>query len=94
MLVSLLRIVEVGLASQADWRRERRYTRGMAPHVHAWDTSYEFDGTTYRECSDPDCRGHQQWVCALDRWSDTFDTPSPRERDEQRKAERESASAG
>ena len=50
---------------------------------------YEFDGTTYRECSDPDCRCHQQWVCALDRWSDAFEAPSPRERQGQRQAERE-----
>ena len=56
-------------------------------HPHEWNQPYEFKGTTYRECSDPDCRCHQQWVCVLDRWSDTFETPSPRERAEQRTTE-------
>jgi hypothetical protein len=59
----------------------------MAQHVHEWDTSYEFHGSTYRECSDPACRAHQQWVCALDRWSDTFETPSPRGREGRRSVE-------
>ncbi len=65
----------------------------MAQHVHQWDTSYELDGTTYRECSDAACPCHQQWICALDRWSDTFETPSPRERQERRRAERERPAA-
>ena len=67
----------------------RGYTRGMARHAHSWDTDYEFHGATYRECADPECRGHQQWICALDRWSDAFETPSPREREALRKAEAE-----
>ena len=77
------------MAPLALHRAQRRYTRAMARHLHEWDSPYEFDGTTYRECSDPDCRCHQQWVCALDRWSDAFETPSPRERQGQRQAERE-----
>mgnify|MGYP001822241593 CR=1 FL=1 len=60
----------------------------MAQHDHAWAASYEFKGATYRECSEPGCRGHQQWICALDRWSDDLETPSPREREVQREAER------
>jgi hypothetical protein len=85
--------VEVTALPLAFRRPSRRYTRTMAPHPHEWDRSYEFAGTTYRECSDPDCRAHQQWICALDRWSDAFETPSPRERDAQRDAEREAARA-
>ncbi len=65
------------------------YTPVMAPHTHRWDADYEFHGTTYRECADPECRGHQQWICALDRWSDAFETPSPREREALRKADDE-----
>ena len=84
--------MEVAVAPQACPWSEPRYTRAMAKHAHEWDTSYEFRGTTYRECSDPDCRGHQQWVCALDRWSDPFETPSPQKRDERRKQEREAPS--
>ena len=66
-----------------------RYTRDMAPHAHDWDATYEFNGTTYRECRHPDCQGHQQWICALDRWSDTFETPAPRRREVRRKTEAE-----
>ena len=66
----------------------------MSRHTHEWDVSYELDGTTYRECSDPGCHGHQQWICGLDRWSDTFETPSPRERESQRLTEREAPRTG
>ena len=66
----------------------------MAKHDHEWNASYEFRSTTYRECSEPACRAHQQWVCALDRWSDAFETPSPRERDKQRKVQPEAPPAG
>ncbi len=48
--------------------------------AHTWGPIYELEGASYRECSDPDCHGHQEWICALDRWSDAFDTPSPRVR--------------
>ncbi len=50
--------------------------------AHAWGRVYEFNGASYRECTDPDCNGHQEWICLLDRWSDAFETPSPRERAE------------
>ncbi len=80
--------MEVRSAPLACPSSNSRYTRQMAQHDHAWEASYEFRGTTYRECSDSGCRGHQQWVCALDRWSDDLETPSPRERQEQREAER------
>ena len=81
--------LESGLAAGAG---DTAYTRGMARHEHAWDASYEFGGITYRECAAPDCRSHQQWVCALDRWSDTFATPSPRQREAQRQQERQAPS--
>lgn len=48
--------------------------------AHRWGRAYEIDGTTYRECSDPECRGRQQWIRALDRWSAAFETPAPRAR--------------
>ena len=57
-------------------------------HAHEWDAPYDFKGTTYRDCADRGCRAHQQWICALDRCSDTLETPLPRERAEQRVAER------
>jgi hypothetical protein len=66
----------------------------MARHLHEWDIPYEFHDSTYRECSDHACRAHQQWVCALDRWSDTFETPSPRQREAPRTAEPEALRAG
>ena len=49
-------------------------------NAHEWGPIYERDGSSYRDCNDPDCNGHQEWICALDRWSDTFETPSPRAR--------------
>mgnify|MGYP001582711265 len=48
--------------------------------AHTWGPIYELDGTSYRECTAPDCHGHQEWICVLDRWSDAFATPSPRAR--------------
>jgi len=66
----------------------------MAGHDHTWDASYEFGGATYRECVDRECRSHQQWVCALDRWSDVFETPSPRRREAQRQHERKAPANG
>lgn len=58
------------------------YTRRMAhtQDVHTWGPVYELDGTSYRECTDADCHAHQEWICVLDRWSDAFDTLSPRAR--------------
>ena len=55
------------------------------PHrseAHEWGSMYEHKGTTYRECTDLACDGHQEWICILDRWSDAFDTPAPRRRTE------------
>ena len=46
--------------------------------AHTWGPIYEHSGTSYRECTEPDCHGHQEWICALDRWSDAFDTLPPR----------------
>jgi hypothetical protein len=46
---------------------------------------YEFQATSYRECIDPDCGAHQHWVCAIDRWSEPFDSLSPRLRDQRRR---------
>ena len=54
--------------------------------AHTWGPIYEHSGISYRECTDPDCRGHQEWICVLDRWSDAFETPSPRARLEQAEA--------
>ena len=51
---------------------------GHGHQPHTWGEIYELSGASYRERSDPDCSSHQEWICALDRWSDTFDTPSPR----------------
>ena len=54
---------------------------------HEWSQSYEHRGTSYRECTLPDCYCHQQWICANDRWSDAFETPSPRQRELRRQHE-------
>lgn len=61
----------------------------MAQHEapHRWGEIYDFNATSYRECADPECLAHQQWVCAIDRWSEPFDGPSPRQRDEVRRRE-------
>ena len=48
--------------------------------AHTWGPIYDFGGSSYRECAEPGCNRHQQWICQLDRWSVTFDTPSPRQR--------------
>ncbi|MEX1294769.1 MAG: hypothetical protein AB1Z67_01225 [Candidatus Limnocylindrales bacterium] len=66
----------------------------MTQHTHDWDRSYEFGGSTYRECSEPGCHGHQQWICALDRWSETFETLAPREREAPSRAASEASSTG
>lgn len=55
--------------------------------AHEWSPVHELDGSAYRDCTDPACQAYQEWICALDRWSDTFDTRWPRARHEQTVAE-------
>ncbi len=52
------------------------------PEAHDWAHPYEHHGATYRECALEGCGCYQEWICALDRWSDPFSATPPRRRDE------------